>query len=87
MVKNAMKKPVTKAAPPDGEAYGTSLIAELRRRKSALRPKELAVLLAISERQVTALVKAGRLPGLKIGGCVRIDPATAASWLEQRRTA
>src|ERR1700730_17052453 len=55
-------KPVTKFVTPDGEAHGPSFIAELRSRKTALRPKELAALLAISERQVTALVKAGLLP-------------------------
>lgn len=68
------------------QACGATLIDELRKRKTALRPKEFALMLSVSERQITALVKAGRLPGYKIGGSVRVDPGAAAAWLEQRRT-
>ncbi len=60
------------------------LVQQLRNRKTALRPKEFAIMLAISERQVTTLIKAGRMPGFKIGGSVRIDPGHAADWLEKR---
>ena len=63
-----------------------SLVEQLRKRNTALRPKEFAAMLSVSERQITALVKAGRLPGIKIGGCVRIDPEQAAQWLEKRQT-
>ncbi|MGB9415099.1 MAG: helix-turn-helix domain-containing protein [Acidobacteriaceae bacterium] len=59
---------------------------ELRARKTALTAKEFAPMLAVSERQITAMVKAGRMPGFKIGGAVRIDPGEAADWLEERRT-
>lgn len=62
-----------------------SLVQQLRARKTALRPKELAVMLSVSERQITAMVKAGRMPGIKIGGAVRIDPGDAADWLEDRK--
>jgi excisionase family DNA binding protein len=65
----------------------TTIISQLRTRRTALRPKELALLLSVSERQVTALIKAGRLPGYKIGGSVRVDPGRAADWLEQKQTA
>ena len=71
----------------DDHARSESLVTQLRNRETALRPRELALMLSVSERQVTALVQAGRLLGYKIGGSVRVDPKLVAEWLERKRIA
>ena len=41
--------------------------------RALYRPKEAAAILGVSEKQVRVLVKAGKLPGTKVGGQVRIS--------------
>ena len=46
--------------------------------------EELAGILSLSEKHIYKLAKQGRIPSIRIGGAVRFDPATTASWLESK---
>ena len=48
---------------------------------------ELAKLLSLSKVSLYELVKRGRLPALKIGGSIRLDPKQTAEWLNERMAA
>src|SRR5579872_1967711 len=52
----------------------------------ALVVSEVAALLNISARQVYKLVAEGRIPCLRIAGCIRFDPSALARWLRQTVT-
>jgi excisionase family DNA binding protein len=43
--------------------------------------REAAAALRISERSLWSLVRAGRLPAVRIGAAVRIDPADLAAYI------
>jgi excisionase family DNA binding protein len=55
-------------------------------RRSAWSVCELAELLNLSKVSLYELVKTGRLPAMKIGGSIRLDPKTTAAWLRGRLT-
>jgi len=46
----------------------------------------LSKLVTISEKTLYKAIKAGRLPGYRLGGSVRLEPAEVAKWLRQRST-
>ena len=62
----------------------TTLIDQIAQRDSALTVPELAKILNISSRSVYEHVQAGRLPSMRIGTSVRLDPSQTASWLSKR---
>lgn len=64
-----------------------TLVEHLRSRKAMMRASEFAEMMSISERQVRSLIQTGRLPGIRIGGSIRIDPYEVAKWLDSKRTA
>ena len=47
--------------------------------------REAATRLAVSERTVWSLVKAGALPAVKIGSAVRVDPVDLAAFIERQK--
>jgi len=47
----------------------------------ALTAKELARMLSVSTITIFKQAKAGRMPCLRIGTCVRFDPRAVANWL------
>ena len=53
---------------------------------SAITVAQLAKILQCSKRQVYALVEAKRLPALKVGSMIRLDPGTVAHWIRSRMT-
>jgi len=60
-------------------------LAEIIQGKSrALRVNEVAAVLNVSERQIYKLAAERRIPAFRIGGSLRFDPATLASWLRSR---
>lgn len=52
-----------------------------------LTKRGAASVLAVSERTVTALTTSGRLPFVRVGKCVRIDPADLAAFIASRKSA
>ena len=59
----------------------------LSSRKGCMTVPELADMLGVSKNGLYEQVKAGTLPGLRIGTTVRLNPKTIASWLRRRTTA
>ena len=50
----------------------------------ALTARRLSEILAISPILLYKMAKSGRIPSLRIGGCVRFCPRTIARWLRER---
>ena len=59
----------------------------LSSRKGCMTVPELADMLGVSKNGLYEQVKAGTLPGLRIGTTVRLNPRTIATWLHERTTA
>ena len=57
------------------------LVDSLHGRARALRVKDVASLLCVSERQVYKLAAEHRIPCFKIGGSIRFDPLAISAWL------
>lgn len=74
------------ASSSEGNSKDT-LVEYFRSRKAMMRAGEFAEIMSISERQVRSLIQTGRLPGIRIGGSIRIDPYEIARWLDSKRTA
>ena len=49
-------------------------------------PKQAAAALAVSERTLWSLTKAGEIPSVKIGRSVRYDQADLRRWIQSRKT-
>jgi excisionase family DNA binding protein len=58
----------------------------IERKRGAWTVPELAELLSLSKREVYAMVKAGRIPALRIGTSVRFCPGSTAAWLRTKVT-
>lgn len=67
---------------PDGTAPRT-LIQQLEERTTAMSVKELATLLSVGPNSIYDIIKAGRLPCIRIGTTVRLDPKEVADWLRR----
>jgi excisionase family DNA binding protein len=63
------------------------VFAELASRKGCMTVPELAEMLGVSKNGLYEQIKAGTLPGLRIGTTVRLNPRTIAAWLRERTTA
>jgi excisionase family DNA binding protein len=50
----------------------------------ALTVRQLAVILGCSKRQIYQLIQDERMPALKIGSLIRLDPFVVADWLRSR---
>ena len=50
-----------------------------------LTTRQTARMLAISERSLYSLTKAGDLPAVRIGRSVRYDPADIRAWIESAK--
>jgi excisionase family DNA binding protein len=53
---------------------------------SALTVVQLAEILQCSRGQIYKLIEDKRLPALKVGSMVRLDPGTVADWIRNRMT-
>jgi excisionase family DNA binding protein len=61
------------------------LVEILHGKSRALKVKDVATLLSVSERQVYKLAAENRIPScFRIGGSIRFDPVAVAAWLHQR---
>lgn len=70
----------------NSNAAGFSIFETIAARKKALTVAELASLLNLGKRTVYDMIDSGRLPAIKIGSTVRLDPRTTAQWLRARLT-
>jgi len=62
-----------------------SLITGLSRQRKPLTVREFAAYLRISKRSVYNAIEKSKLPVIRIGGTLRIDPVNAAKWLRERQ--
>ena len=69
------------------DEQGQSILDVLRKRRKALSVADAADMLSLSPKSIYALVKQKRLPALRIGASVRLDPFHLANWLEAHSTA
>jgi len=61
-----------------------SLPDMIRGQRRAWTAEELSGILSLSRKHFYKLAKQGRIPSIRIGGAIRFDPATTASWLESK---
>jgi len=62
------------------------ILEELRARKKAWKIPELTEMLNAGRRTLYDEVESGRLPALRIGTAIRINPSDALEWVEARMT-
>ena len=62
------------------------ILKVLRARKKAWRIPELSELLTLGRRTLYDEVETGRLPAMRFGTAIRINPSDAVSWVEARMT-
>jgi excisionase family DNA binding protein len=55
--------------------------------RSAISVTDLAEILSMGRNTIYVMVRAGRIPSMRIGSTLRIDPAEVANWLEERTRA
>lgn len=67
----------------NGETMRNTMIGE----PMLLRPKDAARRLALSERTLWAMTRAGLLPCVRVGKSVRYCPADLAEWVQKAKGA
>lgn len=67
------------------EAMNTNTTTPTTDRPLLLRPRDASRLLALSERTLWALTRAGLLPCVRVGKSVRYDPADLAEWVQKAK--
>jgi excisionase family DNA binding protein len=65
----------------------TTIIERIRSMRSALSVTEFADLMGMGRNTVYTLVRSGRIPSMKVGSVLRLDPVIIADWLECRSDA
>lgn len=63
-----------------------ALIRMVKSYGSAITVAQLAKVLQCSKRHIYSLVEQNRLPALRVGTMIRLDPGSVASWIEVRMT-
>jgi excisionase family DNA binding protein len=72
------------AAAADSET--TSLADRVLEFETAITVQQLATILQCSRGQIYKLIDEKRLPALKVGTLVRLDPAQVADWIRSKMT-
>ncbi|MGB6689956.1 MAG: helix-turn-helix domain-containing protein [Terracidiphilus sp.] len=62
------------------------LIEQVRNWGRALTVAELAELMQISERSIQRYIAKKKLPAIRIGGLLRLNPESTANWLAARQS-
>ncbi len=63
-----------------------AIIETIENRETALTVDGLATLLNSSPKTLYKAISAGRLPAVRIGGNIRLDPQDVARWPRDRHT-
>jgi excisionase family DNA binding protein len=66
---------------------GKTIAEQIAEKRSALSLQEFAQLVGISYRTVFDMASDGRLPVMRIGSSLRLDPKTTAEWVRERTSA
>jgi excisionase family DNA binding protein len=61
-----------------------SLVDVVREKQEALRVRDLAQLLGVSQQQIYKMAASGEIPSFKVANAVRFDPHETAEWLKER---
>ena len=61
-----------------------SLVEILRGKQEALRVRELAQVLGVSQQQIYKMAAKGEIPSFKVANAVRFDPQETAEWLKEK---
>ena len=61
------------------------LPTRIERRRKALKVSELASLIGVSDSKIYEFIQQGHLEAYRLGGAVRLDPASVAKWLRANR--
>lgn len=66
---------------------GKTIVEQIAERRSAFSLREFAEITGISYNAAFDMATNGRLPVMRIGSSIRLDPKTTAQWLRERSTA
>jgi excisionase family DNA binding protein len=80
---NLKKKPPVVVEMPSAK----TIVERIAEKRCAFSLKEFAEITGISYRSAFDMVTDGRLPAMRIGSSIRLDPKTTAQWLHERSTA
>ena len=61
-----------------------SLVEIVKEKREALRVRDLAQLLGVSQQQIYKMAANGEIPSFKVANAVRFDPHEIAGWLTER---
>ena len=61
-----------------------SLVEIIREKQEALRVRDLAQLLGVSQQQIYKMAASGEIPSFKVANAVRFDPHEIARWLTEK---
>jgi excisionase family DNA binding protein len=61
-----------------------TLIEQIATRRTAMTLKEFASMMGINYATAWDMANDGRLPVMRVGSSLRLDPKTTAEWLHQR---
>ena len=61
-----------------------SLVEILRGKQEALRVRDLAQVLGVSQQQIYKMAANGEIPSFKVANAVRFDPQETADWLKEK---
>jgi excisionase family DNA binding protein len=66
------------------EDMPVSLVEIVREKQGALRVRDLAQLLGVSQQQIYKMAANGEIPSFKVANAVRFDPHEIAGWLTEK---
>lgn len=81
---NARKKNNQRAVEMPTE--GMTIVEQIAAKRSAFSLKEFAKLVGIDYNTAYDMTRDGRLPVMRVGSALRLDPKTTADWLRRRTT-
>jgi len=61
-----------------------TLVDVVREKQEALRVRDLAHLLGVSQQQIYKMAAKGEIPSFKVANAVRFDPHETADWLMKK---
>jgi excisionase family DNA binding protein len=61
-----------------------SLVEIIRSKQEALRVRDLAQVLGVSQQQIYKMAANGEIPSFKVANAVRFDPQQTADWLKEK---
>jgi excisionase family DNA binding protein len=65
-------------------AKGRTLVEQIAAKRSAFPLQEFADLMGLDYNTIYDMTRDGRLPAMRIGSSIRLDPKTIAEWLRER---